>query len=102
MINFHINSNEVTDLVNQTGIDRYTAMAILSGKQFGITAEEEAEYLRIFHKNMADSKGVLTSISNALVEIAMNDNFIQQTANKCTTPLPEPGPLESFYNYSLN
>lgn len=98
MINFHINSNEVTDLANRTGHDRYTAMAILAGKQFGITPQEEEQYMRIFHKNMADRKGVLTSISNALVEVAMNDNFIQQTVTKCTMP----DPLQSHYNYSLN
>jgi len=98
MINFHINSNEVNDLANRTGHDRYTAMAILAGKQFGITLQEEAEYMRIFHKNMADRKGVLTSINNALVEIAMSDNFIQATVAKCTGS----DPLQSHYNYSLN
>lgn len=100
MINFHINSTEVTNLVNSTGQDRYTAMAILAGKQFGITPQEEAEYMRIFHKNMADRKGVLTSINNALVEIAMNDNFIRETVAKCVAPQPEP--LQSFYQFSLN
>jgi len=98
MINFHLNSNEVTDLANRTGHDRYTAMAILAGKQFGITPQEDAEYMRIFHKNMADRKGVLTSINNALVEIAMSDNFIQATVAKCTTP----DPLNSFYKFSQN
>ena len=98
MINFHLNSNEVTDLANRTGHDRYTAMAILAGKQFGITPQEETEYMRLFHANMADRKGVLTSINNALVEIAMNDNFIHQTVTKCTMP----DPLKPFYNYSLN
>ena len=82
MINYHINHKEVDAYVAQHGTDRYTAMAILSGKQFGITPEEEAEYMRIFHKNMAENKGVLTSISNGLVEVAMNDNFIKSTVSK--------------------
>ncbi len=98
MINFHINSQEVDALVNQTKHDRYTAMAILAGRQFGITPQEEAEYLRLFHANMADRKGALTSINNALVEIAMNDNFIQHTAAKCAAT----DPLQSHFNYSLN
>lgn len=83
MINFHINSKQVTDLSQRTGIDRYTAMAILAGEQFGINKHERDEYMRLFHANMADRLGVLTSISNALVAIAMM----------------EP---ENNYDYSLN
>lgn len=84
MINFHINSAEVSDLVSKTSVDRYTAMAMLSGWQFGITPQEEAEYMRLFHANMASSLGVLTSISNALVAIILSDEFMNQTVAKCT------------------
>jgi hypothetical protein len=99
-LNFNINSQAITDMAKALNSDRYTAMARIAAEDMNITELEIPTYMKIFHQNMNDRKGVLESIRQALKAVILNP--ITENEAAVISMAPNPDPLQSAYYYSLN
>ena len=96
-MNINLNSQQVTDYVAKHNTDRYTAMAAIAAKEYGITDEEMPQYFERFHQYMSNSWGVLASIYHALMNIILTAGFKKIEASKPAIQ----SPVQTI-NFSLN
>jgi hypothetical protein len=67
MQNLHINHPLVIDMANNTGLDKWSCVAILTAQESGIKPHEMDTFMECFDYHMANSTLAMYAIEQALI-----------------------------------
>lgn len=82
MTNLHINHPLVIDMAKNTGLDKWSCVAILTAQETGIQPHEMGTFIECFDYHMANSMEAMYAIEAALTFTMQHYINIENIVNK--------------------